>query len=49
MLVKAPLFGLSGSCEIMTQTRKVNQFMTDKSLAGGCAEVILTADERLPG
>jgi hypothetical protein len=49
VLAETPVLDVSGKCQIMTQARNVDQFMTDKRLAGVRAEVILTADERLSG
>jgi len=48
-LAETPVFDVSGSCQIMTQARKVDQFMTDKLLALRSAEIMLIAHEGLLG
>jgi hypothetical protein len=49
VLAETPVLDVSGSCQIMTQARKVNQFMTYTLLAAFLREVILAADEELLG
>jgi hypothetical protein len=41
VLAETPVLDVSGSSQIMTRSRKVNQFMTDKRIAVVSGEVIL--------
>jgi hypothetical protein len=49
VLAEAPVLDVSGSCQIMTQARNVDQFMTDKLLALKSAEIMLKSHEGLLG
>jgi hypothetical protein len=49
VLAETPVLDVSGSCQIMTQARNVDHFMTDKLLALKSAEIMLLGHEGLLG